>query len=188
MASRTRPPLAPLERMALAFCHPHRVSVLHSFSSGAKSISLVAEATGLSVKVAAYHTNVLHKDAGLLELTNTLMEGRNVQRIYRLKAPSALQLSTLPLGVRAIAEAPLLDQIFGAFQAALSRGGLDTGGIVLGQPLTFDPEGFSEAEAAVRSSFNSIDRISAESRERLDTGTPHTEMACIAGAALVEAT
>jgi hypothetical protein len=146
---------------------------------------------GMPVGNLVYHFNVLVRDCEVLEPVQEPRRPTGSQR-YRVKTPmrfAGLELGKLPGGLASGFVAVLLETFLSLVVDARDSGSITRrqGATLSARPGVLDPEGWEQANSALRSAEEEIEMVEAESRERLKAlgGTAAIHVAL--GIALFEA-
>ncbi len=157
--------------LAKAFTHPLRGHVwVTLFERGVVSPTEIADELGLKVTEVSYHFRKLHRK-GLIRLVRTIQRRGFDEHFYEPVAP-AFHIEDddwmkLPIGIRSSFSGEMLQQIMGAFAAALEAGSFDARNRHLTRTwLMLDERGWRELTRLLLRTLEKIQAIQGRSSER----------------------
>jgi len=169
-------------RLIKALAHPLRIRVLGILEEREMaSPNELADLLGVSLGVMSYHVRRLHA-LGFLELVRRTPRRGAIEHHYRAKArPSVTDegWAETPSIVKRAMVGASLEQVTGYVQTAAARGGFDNADAHLSRSvIALDEQGWREVAAELAGTLAKIERIEAESAERLRaTGDEELESA-----------
>jgi transcription initiation factor IIE alpha subunit len=157
--------------LAKAFTHPLRGHVwVTLFERGVVSPTEIADELELKVTEVSYHFRKLHRK-GLIRLARTVQRRGFDEHFYEPVAP-AFHIEDddwmrLPMGIRSSLSGEMLEQITGAFAAALEAGSFDARNRHLTRTwLMLDERGWQELTRLLLQTLDKIQAIQERSSER----------------------
>lgn len=158
-------------RLIKALAHPLRIRILAILEERElASPNELSELLGVSLGVMSYHVRRLHA-LGFLELVRRTPRRGAIEHHYRAKARPKVSdegWAETPSIVKRAMVGASLEQVTGYVSAAASRGGFDGDDAHLSRSvITLDDRGWKELAREMAKTLASIERIEAESAERL---------------------
>ncbi len=157
-------------QVAKALAHPLRVRILALLDERTASPSELAQELDADLSVVSYHVRTLTR-MGFLKLVSTKRRRATVETFYRAadrRESSGGAWAEMPAVVQQAIAGASLTQISERVNAAAASGGFERDAAHISrQPLTLDAEGFDAVSAKMDELREAIERIAAESAERL---------------------
>jgi DNA-binding transcriptional ArsR family regulator len=159
-------------RLIKALAHPLRVQILGVLETRElASPNELSEELGVSLGVMSYHVRRLHA-LGFIELVKRTPRRGAIEHHYRAKARSQVTddvWAQTPGIVKRAMVGATLQQVTGYVNAAAVGGGFDRSEAHLSRTLLMlDDEGWAQLAAEMGKWVETIDRLEAESRQRID--------------------
>jgi DNA-binding transcriptional ArsR family regulator len=159
------------QNLVRALAHPIRVRILEALQGRTASPTQLAKEFGESLGVVSYHTNALY-EVDCVEQVRTQPKRGTIEHFYTARPRSfigdqdwRLVPGTILPAVTSEALRTFADKVADAFEAGTIDGREDT--VLHWMEMLVDERGRREGAAVLEAAIERLDRIAAESRERL---------------------
>jgi DNA-binding transcriptional ArsR family regulator len=165
----TRPTVDLDPRLAKALAHPLRIRILGLLEEGSSTPKQLAHTLGVPLGNVSYHVRAL-RDNGFLELEQTRVVRGAVEHRYRVTVRPHIDAATwseLPAIVREALDAANVTRIVEEIGEALGEDRFSHPDSCLARTaFELDDEGFAEASRLITETFERLEAIEREAKER----------------------
>jgi len=155
-----------------ALAHPMRVRILEALQGRAASPAELARKFGESLGIISYHANAL-RDVDVIEQVRTKPKRGTLEHFYTARPRSFIghqDWRRAPYSVRGGVTDEAIRTFIGKVGAAIDADTIDSreDTTLNWMPMTVDGQGWQETAEILDRALQELQRVAAESRERLD--------------------